>query len=486
MPSAQEPGLKFIIVGASIAGLASAIALKASGHNVLVVEKESQLGGPDSRPSGGARVPPNGCKILFDWGLETEVRKNALAGEGLMFYKYEPNEKESEAAYIGLSLWHPDLLNDARGDFLQMRHSELLRILYNRAVDPRDENSPDNASSGGVTVLFDAEVIKIDCDVCSVTLRSGETHSGDAIIGADGESGMVRQYLIEEQSEDEPVDTVDVPTGVAVYSAVIPKAVAMEDEDLAKFYEYPQSHMVTVFMGHNRGAKVSLAGKEQDLWLVVYTPDSSQDGIWTEDAERDIKEIVGPCNPLLYKLAAQAGPSVCLQMKDHYDMDSWVSKSGKVVVVGEGAHPFPPTSTHTCSVAIEDGAFIGKIFSHTRNPNRISEFLYAFEEHRKQRCSYIIQSEKNNVKFISIPDGEKQETRDTSMRANHAAGLDAMDAPEADMQSIMDDIRMVYVVIRPWSSNLTVPRFDYDPADDADEWWVSWGRFRESHLNEDN
>lgn len=95
-----------------------------------------------------------------------------------------------------------------------------------------------------------------------------------------------------------------------------------------------------------------------------------------------------------------SGPATCVQIKNHYELDSWVSDSGKVVVLGEAAHPFPVCnlasvclifalissekiiSLHTYSVAIEDGAFIGKIFSHTSDPGRIMEFLHAFQENR--------------------------------------------------------------------------------------------------------
>jgi salicylate hydroxylase len=66
-------------------------------------------------------------------------------------------------------------------------------------------------------VVFEAEVASIDCDACTVTLRSGETHTGDAIIGADGARGIVRQTLMEE--EDASFEN-DEPTGMAVYMYV--------------------------------------------------------------------------------------------------------------------------------------------------------------------------------------------------------------------------------------------------------------------------
>ncbi|KAJ7090826.1 hypothetical protein B0H15DRAFT_246586 [Mycena belliarum] len=269
MSAPEKPALRFIIVGASIAGLTSAIALKATGHIVLVLEKEPQLGGSQARPSAGARVPLNGCKVLFDWGLEAELRDSAVVGDGLMFHKYGDTNEPPE--YIGLSLWHPELLRDARGDFLQMRYRELLRMLYNTAIKPN--NTEQIGSSVQVSVLFNTEVVDIDSELCSVTLRSGETHRGDTIIGADGAAGVVRNFLMKEHLGEDSEPAKDIPTGLAVYSAAIPRTVALKHAKLAKLYEHSQSKKVHVFLGNNRGAKISIASGKgpRSIARLIYT-----------------------------------------------------------------------------------------------------------------------------------------------------------------------------------------------------------------------
>lgn len=102
------------------------------------------------------RLSPPGCKVLFDWGLETELREHAVVGEGFMLYQCESclqllliyaktkgsidNPKEGHSGggcfgssscpsprmtesliYAGRNLWDAELLKEARGDFLQMR-----------------------------------------------------------------------------------------------------------------------------------------------------------------------------------------------------------------------------------------------------------------------------------------------------------------------------------------------------------------------------
>ncbi|KAF7289943.1 FAD-binding-3 domain-containing protein [Mycena indigotica] len=458
----QEKNLRFIIAGASAAGLTAAIALKVAGHDVLVLEKEGRLGGPDTIPSPAIRLPPNGCKILFDWGLEDAIRAYSIVGEGFTVWKYQGLNGARD--FLGTHRWPAELLTDARGDFLQLRHKDLLKVLYDAALCAHTRKSTMNSSP--VVVRFNAEVV--DSDLSSnphsptVTLSSGEVLRADVIIGADGARGYFRKLMLAEEEED---TDADVPRGLAVYTTTIPKTLAMTDPLTAKLYDYPQSQMVTFCIGPNRGAQVLVSGAAEDLTFWVYTPDSDQDGSWTQPADRRITDVVGECDPLIGRLAQLApNPATCVQIKNSYDLDSWVS--GNLLVLGEAAHPFPTISLHTYSIAIEDGAFIGKIFSHTRDPSRISEFLNAFEEVRKPRCLHIYQSEKTYIDVMALPDGPHQEGRDAAMRANNAAGRNVMDSGDEDsLQTMWDDMRMV---------------FGYDPADAADEWWISWGRLRNS------
>jgi 2-polyprenyl-6-methoxyphenol hydroxylase-like FAD-dependent oxidoreductase len=140
--------------------------------------------------------------------------------------------KDSDRDYLGTHRWDPELLSEARGDFLQMRvsvfihrdcprstvdftqHADLLRILYDAALrEPSRRQTNGHTSRSTVTIEFGAEVVDADFDACSVTLRSGVVHRGDVLIGADGASGFIRQRLLTE--EDEPAD--DEFNGLAVY-----------------------------------------------------------------------------------------------------------------------------------------------------------------------------------------------------------------------------------------------------------------------------
>ncbi|KAF8186096.1 hypothetical protein K438DRAFT_1765430 [Mycena galopus ATCC 62051] len=469
---------------ASKDSLAAAFALKSAGHTVLVLEKELQLGGTGTVPNSGcARMPPNGSKILLDWGLESEVKANSAHVTGFSAYKCEPRysypsayagpklDAEGQLSRpdrLGINRYDEEMLSEARGGYMQFRHRDLIGILHNLALTP--SNPLPNGSSPSVSIIFGAEVVNVDCNACSVTLRSGEIYTADAIIGADGINGVVRQTLMKEEGKS---TESDIPTGIAVYSATVPNILITED-DLGLFCD---DLGCTIWVGPTRGLTTYGVGKENDISLSIYTPDNSQDGNWVEEAQKAITDILGPCDQ--QRVASVQWPRS--QVKQHCELESWVSKSGRVLVVGEAAHPFPPCSGQAYAAALEDATFIGKIFSHAQILDLVPEFLRAFQEHRQvqpstrpfsdlsvsrePRLTRIRQMEHEYIYYITLPDGDIQAMRDASIRANYAAGKNAL---EGDLQQMQEDLRMM---------------FGYEAADDADEWWITWGRYHDTSAS---
>ncbi|KAF8180698.1 hypothetical protein K438DRAFT_1976521 [Mycena galopus ATCC 62051] len=412
--------------GTGTNGLACALSLQKYGHNVTVLEKDLQLGGADTGLNGCARISPNGSKILLDWGLHTKAAVKAAAMPGFAFYKYNAGDI-SAPDLVGENHWDEKLLFEARGGYMQLRHRDLIRILY-------DETTRTDASPP-VSVIFGAEVQAVDCDDCTVTLRSGEMHTGDAIIGADGARGVVRQTLMEEEGASL---TDDASTGMAVYSAIIPK-VAVTENNLATWF--CDGLGSAVWMGHQRGAWIFPVGQEKDLILSVITPDGTEGGTWTESPDKKLIDVLGQCDVRLRRLAALAGK----------EAESWFW--GRLHIrfhLGDSTRtPLPWKMPR----------LLGR-YSPTPAVTIASRNFYAPSPNTgiEPRCSRIRDIDMEYFNDTTVPDGDMQARRDADMRANHAAGRNAVQG------YFQDDFAMV---------------FNYDAMDDADEWWMAWGRYKD-------
>jgi salicylate hydroxylase len=90
--------LHFVVVGAGVAGLSCAIALRRIGHRVTVIERKHNVTGLQvsvhalrclnqpyigTKHQRGVRMPPNLTKILFHWGLKERVRAISVKSEAV-------------------------------------------------------------------------------------------------------------------------------------------------------------------------------------------------------------------------------------------------------------------------------------------------------------------------------------------------------------------------------------------------------------------
>ena len=167
----------------------------------------------------------------------------------------------------------------------------------------------------------------------------------------------------------------------------------------------------------------------------------------------------------------------------------WVHPDGRLLVIGEGAHPLvvspliragriSHTHTHTrlsaCSLQLGtiyglgmstgDAAALGRIFSHLSRKDQIDGFLSAVQEVRKERVEDVMRRAAGNIFAVSIP---------PSVAAAHDREMDRQ--VERGLQTLRGKRR-----IQPQTSEQLVAAVEdiyaYDPEDEADDWWVRWGK----------
>jgi salicylate hydroxylase len=161
-----SPSLKIVIVGGGIAGLASAIALRAPGREIVVLE-QSRL---NKEIGALISLQPNASKIIEKWGLEERLKEGgSMTDKGFRIFSTDGVLKTQISAAS----------NKFGGD----------RVIYHRQDlhDTLREAATSTARNGPPAIIkTTARVIKCDCENGIITLESGEQVRGDVIIGADG------------------------------------------------------------------------------------------------------------------------------------------------------------------------------------------------------------------------------------------------------------------------------------------------------------
>ncbi|RPD64463.1 FAD/NAD(P)-binding domain-containing protein [Lentinus tigrinus ALCF2SS1-6] len=412
-----ELTLDFLVVGGGVSGLAVAYALSTAGHRVRVLEKFGL-----DRPSAGQRIPPNLSKILWQWIGPDELMKVSTRCVGSPYYRI------TTADEIGYLHWKPAVMAEMGGDFLLMHHDDLIRILHKLAI------------KAGARVDFNTEVLAVhqgseEKPKPSVTLASGEVIYADILIGADGSKSLVREVVLEEEDDAKPGP-------MTVYSGVVKAEDMLGDPELAPLIlseEWPVwSGNLRFIFGHPVRAR-----KEYSFTIFnckVPTPEQAGEETWDElfPTEQALTEEEGALCQKLVRLA---------------------DSTGRILLIGDSAHPNYPGGTHTAAMAVEDGAVLGSLFSHLSSMDQVPAFLNAFQELRQRRCEMVDRAVFDNARMCCLPPGPEADARDQDLAAKFDDWDDGM------LKGQFEEISAIFL---------------YDAGDDAEEWWINWGRFQES------
>ncbi|GAA5973885.1 hypothetical protein JCM8115_002516, partial [Rhodotorula mucilaginosa] len=173
MPNADSSQLDVVVIGAGIAGLAAATALR--HHNVTVLE-QSRL---KEEVGAAIHLGPNAAKIALGWGMSLDNLNSPetqwyheLGHDGKTHFKIPIFARKEFGA--------PWLLNH-RVDL----HNELRRL----ATTEAGEGKP-------ATVRTAARVVQIDPEAGVVELADGEKIHADVIIAADGIHSVGRTAVL--------------------------------------------------------------------------------------------------------------------------------------------------------------------------------------------------------------------------------------------------------------------------------------------------
>jgi salicylate hydroxylase len=373
-----------IIIGGGIGGLSCAIGLRHKGIRVRLYEKSAEFG----EVGAGLQLAPNCTRILHHYGLLDEAIRRGVVPEHLRMLD----------ALEGGELTRLDLTDTEKRygfPYLVMHRSDLHRLLLHEA------------RRLGAELITSADCVDYENlpDGAQVSFADGSSDQAEVVIAADGLHSVARRLLI----HDEPVNSAYV-----AYRGAVPFEAVAENEIFEKdvvVYIGPRCHFV----------QYPLRGGEMFNQVAVFESPKAHAGIedWGTPDELDAA-FEGKCAPIQKGLP--------LMWRDRwwrmFDRDptmTWVL--GRIMLLGDAAHPPLQYMAQGAIMAIEDGWVLGEHVgaqaarrTDTSSGIDWDAALAAYQAVRPEHCRRVVETARSWGNLWHL-DGQPRELRNALLRA---------------------------------------------------------------------
>jgi 2-polyprenyl-6-methoxyphenol hydroxylase-like FAD-dependent oxidoreductase len=309
------------IVGAGMGGLAVAATLRRVGIDVQVYEQAARF----ARIGAGIQMMPNSMKVLRGIGVEDRLRATSFA-------PFSHLNRIADTGEVTRELPMPESLYNA--PYLCMHRADLHDALA--SVVPSE------------IIHLNKKLVGLDQAGGRVTLRfeDGSTASADAVIGADGVHSVVRDIVV---GPDTPIHK-----GRIAYRAVFPSKL-MGGFDIGpsrtKWWGIDR-HIVIYYTNKAKGEVYFVTSvPEPAEWLTRESWSAKGDvkelRAAYEGFHQDVRNVLDAC-PDCHKWA----------ILEREPLRRW--SDGRVVLLGDSAHPMTPYMAQGAATSIEDAAVLAR------------------------------------------------------------------------------------------------------------------------------
>ena len=330
-----------LVVGGGIGGLTLAVALAQKGHVARVLERSGTLA-----PAGaGLALQPNAMTVLAGLGLAdaTVAAGHEVARAGIFDRNGRALGAELDMASLGARFGSP----------VVAIHRARLHGVLRDAV-------------GSAALSLGTEVTHVDSSVSGATVQcvDGRRFDADIVVGADGLRSTIRRQLL---ADDEPIYSGYTSWRGVTRPGAGPTLVRMTES----------------WGAGERFGMVDIGHGEIYWFAVADAPQGASD----RDVRAELLErFAGWHEPVRAVLeATEPDRIIRTDISDRNPVTRW--HSGRVVLLGDAAHPMTPNLGQGACQAIEDAAVLADELSQSTD---VRQALVNYERRRAPRANGVL------------------------------------------------------------------------------------------------
>ncbi|KAK0609583.1 hypothetical protein B0T17DRAFT_546610 [Bombardia bombarda] len=363
--------LNVIIVGAGIAGLSTAISLRRAGHKVTIYERSAL----NDEVGAAINVPPNATRVLQAWGLDPAASRFVQA-QGIMNAIGTTLE---QVALVPLGGWVQGVYGAPFYFAHRVDLHEALKVLATGTEGPGEP----------AAVELRTQAVAYNPELPSIILSTGEVVTGDVVVAADGIHSIGVEAVLGQPNPPQPQELYN-----GCFRFLITAADLEADPETSWWNKDGERNgRMSIYMNGKTGNRfVSYPCRDHTIWNFV--------GIFHDEQllSADTEDWHAPVDKShLLNSFPDFHPSILAVLNKATEVKRWpllyrspVSKwtNGKMVIIGDAAHPMLPHQGQGGAQGIEDGIALGIILSGA-SADQVEERLAIFDKVRRPRASAI-------------------------------------------------------------------------------------------------
>jgi 3-hydroxybenzoate 6-monooxygenase len=358
-----------LVAGGGIGGLAAAVSLARRGHRVRVLERAPEF----AELGAGIQLAPNAFHALDVLGVGERVRATAVYIDELRFMDGTTGE---QVAGMPLDAGYRTRFGNP---YAVVQRADLHRPLYDACV-----------AHPAIDLVPNSHVVRYEQngDAVTAVLVDGRRHTGDLLVGADGIRSSVRRQLV----GDGPPRV----SGHTIYRCVIPMARVPQHlrSNTVTLWAGPKWHFVHYPIGSGRFLNLAATRDDDARQVVVGEP------VGTAHVHGQFHGMCDAARALLELGGGWRTWVLC----DRDPVPDWTD--GRVVLVGDAAHPMLQYAAQGACMALEDAVLLGDLLDAP--PDEFPARVLRWNHARRARTA--------KVQYVS---------REMGTRLYHPMGQDA-------------------------------------------------------------